>query len=101
MKAAVWVDYNKIELRDVPVPELGPGEVLVKVHSAGVCATDLEVITGRFRYGRPPHILGHEIAGEVAAVGSQVAGAAQVEVLQGEQSLWSQRVDLAQAVQAA
>ena len=36
---------------------------------------------------------------EVAAVGSQVAGAAQVEVLQGEQSLWSQRVDLAQAVQ--
>lgn len=72
MKAAVWVDYNKIELRDVPVPELGPGEALVKVHSAGVCATDLEVITGRFRYGRPPHILGHEIAGEVAAVGSQV-----------------------------
>lgn len=72
MKAAVWTEYNKIELREVPVPEPGPSEVLVKVRSAGVCRTDLEVITGKFRYGRPPHILGHEIAGEVAAVGKSV-----------------------------
>lgn len=72
MKAAVWTDIGKIELREVPVPEPGPGEVLVKVRSAGVCRTDLEVITGKFKYGRPPHILGHEIAGEVAALGSGV-----------------------------
>lgn len=72
MKAAVWTDYHKIEIQEVPVPEIGPVEVLIKVHSAGVCATDLEVVTGRFRYGKPPHILGHEIAGEIVAVGSGV-----------------------------
>lgn len=69
MKAAVWTDYHKVELKEVPTPEISGNEVLVKVHSAGVCATDLEVITGRFRYGKPPHILGHEIAGEIVAVG--------------------------------
>lgn len=72
MKAAVWTDYHKVELQEVPVPEISSNEVLVKVHSAGVCATDLEVITGRFSYGKPPHILGHEIAGEIAAVGAAI-----------------------------
>ncbi len=73
MKAAVWTDYNKIEIQEVPVPEIGPGEALVKVHSAGVCATDLEVVAGRFQYGRPPHILGHEIAGEIVELGGAAA----------------------------
>lgn len=72
MKAAVWTGINQIEIQEVPTPEPGPGEVLVKVHSAGVCRTDLDVVSGRFKYGRPPHILGHEIAGEVAAVGAGV-----------------------------
>ena len=72
MKAAVWTGENKIEFKEVPVPQPGAGEVLVKVRSAGVCRTDLEVISGKFKYGRPPHILGHEIAGEVAAVGEGV-----------------------------
>ncbi len=72
MKAAVWTDYNKIEIQELPTPAPGPGQALVKVQAVGVCATDLEVVTGRFRYGRPPHILGHEIAGQVAAVGSGV-----------------------------
>jgi L-iditol 2-dehydrogenase len=69
MLAAVWTDYGKIELQDVPVPEIAVHEVLLKVQAAGVCATDLEVYTGQFKYGRPPHILGHEIAGEVVKAG--------------------------------
>ncbi len=72
MKAAVWTGINKIEIREVPTPCPGPGEVLVKVRSAGVCRTDLEVVSGKFKYGRPPHILGHEIAGEVAQLGEGV-----------------------------
>ena len=74
MKAAVWVDYGKIEIREVPVPVIGDNEVLLKVRAAGVCITDLHVYTGQFRYGRPPHILGHEICGEVVKMGKNVAG---------------------------
>ena len=53
MKAAVWTDYNKVELQEVPVPEISSTEALVKVHSAGVCATDLEGITGRKAAAHP------------------------------------------------
>lgn len=74
MKAAVWTALNQISIREVPVPEPGPDDVLVKVMSAGVCMTDLHVYTGAFAYGEPPHILGHEIAGEVCETGSSVTG---------------------------
>lgn len=74
MKAAVWTDYGKIELREVEIPEITAQEVLIKVHAAGLCRTDLEVYTGQFQYGRPPHILGHEIAGEVVKTGAEVQG---------------------------
>jgi L-iditol 2-dehydrogenase len=74
MLAAVWTDYGKIEVKQVPDPTIEKNEVLVKVMAAGLCATDIEVYTGAFSYGKPPHILGHEIAGEIAAVGSAVRG---------------------------
>jgi L-iditol 2-dehydrogenase len=72
VRAAVWIDYNKIEVREVADPQITEHEVLVKVMAAGLCATDIEVYTGAFIYGKPPHILGHEIAGEVTAVGAAV-----------------------------
>lgn len=72
MLAQVWTDYGVLEIQEVPVPEIAPHEVLIKVHAAGVCATDLEVYKGDFIYGKPPHILGHEIAGEIVKVGGQV-----------------------------
>lgn len=74
MKAAVWTDYGKMEVKEVPVPSIGEDEVLVKVRAAGVCVTDLHVYTGRFLYGKPPHILGHEICGEVVKMGDHVTG---------------------------
>lgn len=74
MKAAVWVDYGKIEIKEVPMPIIGDDEVLLKVRAAGVCITDLHVYTGQFIYGKPPHILGHEICGEIAEMGKNVAG---------------------------
>lgn len=69
MRAAVWKDTGILQVCEVPTPTAGPGEVLLKVISAGVCVTDLHVYTGKIRYGRPPHILGHEIAGLVVALG--------------------------------
>lgn len=72
MKAAVWTDYGKMEIREVPDPVIAPNEVLLKVHAAGVCTTDLEVYTGAFEYGKPPAVLGHEIAAEIVQLGSEV-----------------------------
>jgi len=74
MKAAVWTEIGKIKVMDVEVPRITRDQVLVKVMSAGLCATDLHVYTGRFRYGEPPHILGHEVAGEICQVGDAVEG---------------------------
>jgi L-iditol 2-dehydrogenase len=66
MKAAVFRGANRVEIEDLPVPEVGPGELLVRVHTCGVCGTDLKKI----HYGLvpPPRVFGHEIAGTIAAV---------------------------------
>jgi threonine 3-dehydrogenase len=64
-----------IELREVPVPDPGPGEVLVRVEAASVCGTDLHIFNwDPWAQGRihPPLIPGHEFAGVVAAVGPRV-----------------------------
>jgi L-iditol 2-dehydrogenase len=70
MLAAVYRGANDIRLEIVPVPQIGPGELLLKVHTCGVCGTDLKKIaTGSHT---APRIFGHETAGMVAAVGSGV-----------------------------
>lgn len=67
MLAAVYRGINDVRLETVPVPEIGPGEMLVRVHSCGVCGTDLKKIsTGSHS---APRIFGHETSGVVAAVG--------------------------------
>ena len=74
MKAAVLVDELKIEYRDVPTPEPKEGEVLVRVHYAGICGTDMHVYHGMFKErANLPRILCHEFSGEIAAVGANVA----------------------------
>src|ERR1700722_5692572 len=70
MQAAVYRGVNDVRLETVPVPEIGEKEILVKVHSCGVCGTDLKKIsTGSHS---APRIFGHETSGTVAAVGAQV-----------------------------
>jgi len=70
MLAAVYRGVNRICLETVPVPEIGPGELLVRVHTCGVCGTDLKKIaTGSHS---APRIFGHETSGVVAAVGANV-----------------------------
>ncbi|WFU43968.1 alcohol dehydrogenase AdhP [Bradyrhizobium sp. CB82] len=74
MKAAVVTKLGKpLEIRDVPVPQPGPGEVLVKVKACGVCHTDLHAASGDWPVKPvPPFIPGHEAAGTVAALGPGV-----------------------------
>src|SRR5438270_13189375 len=70
MKAAVYRGINDVRLEEVPVPEIGPGELLVRVHTCGICGTDLKKIsTGSHS---APRIFGHETTGVVAAVGEGV-----------------------------
>ncbi len=63
------IDSAPLELRDLPVPEPGPGEILIKVEVCGVCRTDLHVVEGELRPHLPEIIPGHEIVGTVAACG--------------------------------
>lgn len=74
MKAAVWVDVNKIELREMEVPTPTAGEVLVKVTSCGVCGTDVHICSGEVPLAKPPNVLGHEICGEIVKTGQAVSG---------------------------
>ena len=57
---------------EVPVPQPGPEQVLIRVHTCGVCRTDLHVVDGELPHPKLPLILGHEIVGTVVAAGSAV-----------------------------
>ena len=70
MSAAVYRGIDDVRLETVPVPAIGPGEILVRVHTCGICGTDLKKIsTGSHP---PPRIFGHETSGVVAAIGRGV-----------------------------
>ncbi|MFN2975880.1 zinc-dependent dehydrogenase [Terriglobus aquaticus] len=72
MQAAVYRAVNDVRVETVPVPEIGPGEVLLRIDTCGICGTDLKKIhTGSHS---APRIFGHEMAGIVAAVGEGVQG---------------------------
>jgi Threonine dehydrogenase and related Zn-dependent dehydrogenases len=71
-KAAVWVGNRKLEIMEKPIPVLGSGKILLKVGAAGICGTDLHILSGKHPGARPPLVLGHEFAGVVADVGSGV-----------------------------
>jgi L-iditol 2-dehydrogenase len=72
MQAAVYRGVNDVRLETVPVPQMGRGEVLLRVHTCGICGTDLKKIaTGSHS---APRIFGHETSGVIAAVGEGVRG---------------------------
>ena len=72
MRAVVYRGPNTLRLETVPVPRIGPGELLVRVAVCGVCPTDIKKI----QYGTvpPPRIFGHETAGTIVRVGARVRG---------------------------
>lgn len=74
MKAAVVPALGApLEIREVPVPQAGPGQVLIRVRASGVCHTDLHAAEGDWPVKpAPPFIPGHEGVGEVAALGAGV-----------------------------
>jgi len=69
MRAAVYYNNDDIRIEDVPVPTIGPGELLIRIEASGICGSD---VMAWYRVKRAPLILGHEIAGEVVEVGEGV-----------------------------
>jgi len=75
MKAAVLVRVGEpLSIEEMPIPELGPDEVLVETHTCGVCRTDLHIQDGLAYVPVLPHIPGHEPAGAIVEVGRDVTG---------------------------
>ena len=72
MKALLLTDYKQLELTDLPQPDVGPDDVLVQVAACGICGSDIHGWDGSSGRRIPPLVMGHEAAGTVAAVGSDV-----------------------------
>jgi 2-desacetyl-2-hydroxyethyl bacteriochlorophyllide A dehydrogenase len=72
MRVLEVVAPNHIQLAERPTPVPGPGQVRIRVHWAGVCGTDLAVISGKSVFARYPVVAGHELSGRIAAVGEGV-----------------------------
>lgn len=74
MQAALLYDKNDIRVAEVPVPTIGEGEVLLRTGSASVCGTDIRMLKNGHAHATParPLIIGHEMAGMIAAVGRNV-----------------------------
>ena len=69
MKVAVYYNNNDVQLKEWPVPKIGEDELLVKVHSSGICGSD---VMEWYRIKKAPLVLGHEIGGEIVEAGKKV-----------------------------
>jgi L-iditol 2-dehydrogenase len=83
-RAAVWRGDERLEVENWRLPPLGPRDVLVKVAACGVCGSDLHVLSGEFPGLQPPLVLGHEPAGTIVALGSEVRAFAVAEAVTWE-----------------
>jgi L-iditol 2-dehydrogenase len=70
MRAAVYRGDRRVIVEEIPTPEIGPGEILIRVEACGVCHTDLKKV--EYNLLPPPRVYGHETAGTVALVGANV-----------------------------
>ena len=69
MRVAMYYNNKDIRLEEMPIPQIGVGELLVKVMASGICGSD---VMKWYRIKKAPLVLGHEVTGEVAAVGDGV-----------------------------
>ncbi len=73
MKSIRMAEAGKpLELQEIPIPNIGENDVLVRIHAAGICHSDAHYRAGRSSMGKLPITLGHEVAGEVEKTGAQV-----------------------------
>ena len=74
MNALLLKNYMELELTEMPVPEPGPDEVLVRVSACGICGSDIHGLDGSSGRRIPPLVMGHEASGVAAGIGARVTG---------------------------
>lgn len=74
MKVVRFHAPGDVRFEDVPEPEAGPGEVKIRVRNCSTCGTDVKISKFGHHHIHPPRVMGHEIAGEIVAVGDGVEG---------------------------
>lgn len=87
MRSVRYHGNHVVSLDDVPIPTLGPDEVLLAPAAVGVCGTDTHIIDGEFM-SNPPMALGHEISGHVVEIGSAVSSVAVGDLVTVEPHLY-------------
>jgi D-arabinose 1-dehydrogenase-like Zn-dependent alcohol dehydrogenase len=91
-KAAVLEEYGEpLQIREVPIPEIGPGAILVKVEMAGICGTDVHQRKGELSIKPPtPLIPGHETIGRIVKLGTgRVRDAVGEDIRVGDRIMWA------------
>jgi len=71
VRVAMWYSNRDVRLEEMPTPQIGHGELLVRVEASGICGSD---VMEWYRLDKAPLVLGHEIGGQIAAVGDGVDG---------------------------
>ena len=69
MRVAMYYNNRDVRLEEIPTPQIGPGELLIKVLASGICGSD---VMEWYRIKKAPRVLGHEIAGDIVEVGKEV-----------------------------
>jgi L-iditol 2-dehydrogenase len=69
MRVAKYYNNRDVRLKEIPIPQIGPNEILIKVIASGICGSD---VLEWYRMKKAPLVLGHEIAGEIAKVGDNI-----------------------------
>lgn len=88
MKALVFVEPGQIELRDKPIPDIGPNDALVRITTTTICGTDVHIVKGEYPVASGLTI-GHEPVGVIEKLGSNVQG-----YTEGQRVIAGERLDL-------
>ncbi|HEY6568954.1 MAG TPA: alcohol dehydrogenase catalytic domain-containing protein, partial [Candidatus Limnocylindrales bacterium] len=88
MKALLLTAPGVLEYVDVPEPEVGADEVLVRVAAVGICGSDVHGMDGSSGRRVPPLVMGHEAAGVIEAVGGSVAGISPGDAVTFDSTIW-------------